>query len=730
MSSRAGGARALLVVVIAVAVYAGAGCITHRILVEGTAESGDGADAPLVANPAELRRVEAETAQIRRLPFLEQVPADVMTVDELGAWFDRYADVHKAALAREDRFFHRTGILPPTVSTAEAYKGFIADFVGGVYDDGRGRMILVSDYAAWAKLQQDVVGVLTGVDWAYELFLAHELDHALQDQHFALDEMLRGGVYEDNDDAAYVRKTLLESEANVVGMAHFLGMDLEQLATRKAFFLFLRYNNLLNGPLMRVLAGRTPSFFARQSLAQYELGLSFVERKLDEGGMAELSRAYVRQPGTKGAVPESTEQLLWPRKMRPESIDRPVPMARLEAAPASLPGSSVVLTNVFGALAFRHWLETLRGALEAAAVADGWGGDRWDLLDDGGESVLLWRTTWDSEDDARQFFSAYASAVPTRYGPRAARTDGLDDALTAEGAERAVFVVPAAPDEKRFIRTRREERVHVERRGRDVLVVDGARPDVAEALAREGWSLLVRAPEPLVDLDRLHDKARALEENIQQAPPLPPRPDLLGRLFLPARTMALRLGSGLAVDAQVPDHVDGRGLFPVADAELRWGFRPHLELSLPFALAGEVRTPLGQTVVGASLSSLFPSSRFALRASQAVPVGERLVVAAQGALEEVGGAQTATRLAAGALLQPLDEVVLAPAVARIVDDEPYPLVVLGAALRRGVAVQPLVELEVLDGLFAYESSALLFEERERGLRFIAHSHVLGLLLYF
>ena len=80
-------------------------------------------------------------------------------------------------------------------------------------------------------------------------------------------------------------------------MSHFLGMDLEQLATRKSFFLFMRYNNLLNGPLLLALSGRTPSYFAKQAFAQYELGLSFVEKKLDDGGMDELSRAYVRLPG-------------------------------------------------------------------------------------------------------------------------------------------------------------------------------------------------------------------------------------------------------------------------------------------------------------------------------------------------------------------------------------------------------------------------------------------------
>jgi hypothetical protein len=502
------------------------GCITDRILIENDTR----------VDAAQFKRVEDTTARLRRLPFVEDVPADVMTVQQLREWFDQYADARKADLAKEDRFYHRTGILPPTISTAEAYKGFLADFVGGVYDDGRKRMILVSDYAWWSKVQQDAIGAVTGVDWAYEVFLVHELVHALQDQHFGLGEMLRGGVYDDNDDAAFVRKTILETEANVAGMAHFLGMDLEQLATRKAFFLFLRYNNLLNGPLLLALTGSTPSFFAKQALTQYELGLNFVERRLDIGGYDELSRAYLRAPGTPGALPESTEQLLYPRKMKG---DRPVYFQRLEAAPTTLNGSSLILTNVFGALAFRHWFERIVGPLEGPAVSDGWGGDRYDLIDDGGHTILVWRTTWDSEDDAKEFLDIYSRGVTRRYGERAKEAERNDVV--------ARFNIPAAPEEEKFIRTKRDEVVWIERRGKDVLIVDGVAPDSARAFTDEMWTHLIPVNAPVPDEAKLAQRAERLERHLTELPPKAPRPDLLGRLFLPSRTMSIRAGTGFGV---------------------------------------------------------------------------------------------------------------------------------------------------------------------------------------
>lgn len=711
--------------VAALALASAGGCITDRILVADAQAPGQ-----LHADAAQLKRVEQETAQRRHLPFLKDVPADVMTVKDLRAWFDRYADARKLELAKQDRFLHRVSILPPTLSTAEAYQGFLADFVGGVYDDSNERMILISDYAWWSKVQQDAVGVLTGIDWAYEVFLAHELVHALQDQHFGLGDMLRGGVYDDNDDAAFVRKTILETEANVVGMSHFLGMDLEQLATRKSFFLFLRYNNLLSGPLMMALSGKTPSYFAKQSFAQYELGLAFIEHKLDNGGMDALSRSYLRVPGTPAALPESSEQLLWPRKLRADSLDPPKAIARLSAPPSSLPGSFLVTTNVFGALSFKHWLEKLRGPLEANAVADGWGGDRWDIIDDAGHSLLVWRTTWDSDDDARELVAAYTAGVRARYGERAVRSSANADTVDAadEGAP-FVFEVPAAPKEERFVRTERDELVSIERRGRDVLVIEGVAATQHAALSAEMWSALTIVDQPPVDAAKLASKALALERNIGATATAAERPGLLGRLFLPARTMAVRMGTGIGVDVDPPAGL--QPLFLINDSELRWGFRPHLELSLPLALAAEGMSPVGQTIAAIALGRLLPEPSFSVHAGHALLLGDDLALVAQAGLDDIGDASfTTSRVAAGALMRPTPFLVVSPGVARVQQQSGAATIILGSALRRGFSSSPLLELEVIDGLFLYETSAFFFDQGARGLSLRAHTHALGLLLYF
>jgi hypothetical protein len=185
---------AALVVTVLLAV--GGGCITDRVLVE---EQGR-----VVVDDDVVDRAEALTATARGLPFSRDVPLEVMTVAELEAWLNRYYDRAKVALARRDRFLHKLGILPPTRDSASTWKGFVGGFAGGVYDDDRvgpdgqrGTMILVKDYAWWAKVQLDLFGLLTGVDYAYEVFLTHELTHALQDQHLHFDRLLDDATDDD-----------------------------------------------------------------------------------------------------------------------------------------------------------------------------------------------------------------------------------------------------------------------------------------------------------------------------------------------------------------------------------------------------------------------------------------------------------------------------------------------------------------------------------------------------
>jgi hypothetical protein len=188
--------------------------------------------------------------------------------------------------------------------------------------------------------------------------------------------------------------------------------------------------------------------------------------------------------------------------------------------------------------------------------------------------------------------------------------------------------------------------------------------------------------------------------------------------------MAARLGAGVDI-VTAGDGVEGAR--PIADLEMRWGFRPGLELSLPLALTASTTTRLGLTYAGVGLQGLFPSPTLSFAAGHVLTLGDTLAVVAQARITDptgVGGRRGNLGLA----LRPHDAIILTPGAA-LLDGKESDVVVLGAALERGMHAAPLVELEIVDGLFLYESSAAYFRS-QAGLTPLGHSHVLGLAFYF
>jgi hypothetical protein len=67
----------------------------------------------------------------------------------------------------------------------------------------------------------------------------------------------------------------------------------------------------------------------------------------------------------------------------------------------------------------------------AADAAEGWGGDRFELLQSAtGDLALAISSVWDSEPDAIDFAARYQELMVRRYGRRAARTEAGPNTVT------------------------------------------------------------------------------------------------------------------------------------------------------------------------------------------------------------------------------------------------------------------------------------------------------------
>jgi hypothetical protein len=340
--------------------------------------------------------VAKEVATVRGLKQKRRIKRDVVDETELRRRLvERATRAHNAAeLAAEERAFKRWGLLPPTADYAKLLVDVLTEQIAGFYDPE----------TATLYIAQKTLDATSGADAAEraDMLLAHEIDHALQDQHFDLDKFTDLPATE--GDALLARRALVEGDGLVLmielllrrkGTAAPWGDPMVSSLMQRALDMTTSPNRLSSAPLR-----------VREALLfPYRAGLGFV---------ADVRR---RQPWTAvDAVfrrpPASTEHVLHPDAYA--AGDPPIPVAI--GLPASLAAWDVAHHTVWGEAGIDMFLRQHRvDAALASTAAAGWGGDRVALFvrrgrgDRSGVGVL--RSTWDSEPDAIEAADALVRAL-------------------------------------------------------------------------------------------------------------------------------------------------------------------------------------------------------------------------------------------------------------------------------------------------------------------------------
>ncbi|MCI0340066.1 MAG: hypothetical protein L0216_02750 [Planctomycetales bacterium] len=391
-------------------------------------------DARLAAACDAAARAAAET---RGLPFLRPVGRRVASREEfarhVGEVVDR--DFPRERQREIALSLAAWGFLPEGYDLRATYMEMFADEVVGYYDPREGELVLLRE--APADVLERVVG--------------HEVVHALQDQHFGLEGLVRPD--RNTDDEAWAHAAVVEGEATLLeseGSARRTGERAEPgLGARLRRLLEERARTV-----GRTIA-RVPPLLRENLIFPYAEGTAFVEEVRRRFGWPGLTLVFWDPPA-------STEQVLHPERYM-ERRDFPTRFRIPDLGPLLPPGSRRAEANVLGEHAVKVLLAPAVGAEAAAAAADGWDGIEFVVWEAprrppgaGPGPVLAFASAWDSEGDAAAFAAAYEKA-------RAARP-----AVPRDPA-------PAPP--------------RLERRGDLVFGLEGAPADPAEAL----WEALVRS---------------------------------------------------------------------------------------------------------------------------------------------------------------------------------------------------------------------------------------------
>lgn len=305
---------------------------------------------------------------IRLLPrseFLKELTATASSGDD------------DAAAKRDEAFLVGFDFLPPPARREglATEQELLAEQVVGFYHRDRDVVYLPQ---VGAKSPEDAV--------LQKAVLAHEIQHALQSQHFTLPKELK------NADQALAMLSLIEGDA-MVTMAAYLGAELGAPVGRTLRRLREATEQVprdaLDGHKKKTALDRAPKLSRDLLMFPYEEGMYFASDLFRAGGFPLLNQAYASPPTT-------TEHILHPEKYLAGEQPRPI---------ADLPKAlgTPIAEGVLGEFGLRTLLSACGKGTEAKRAARGWAGDRWFAIPATGGFQLAGVTAWDDEREAEDF---------------------------------------------------------------------------------------------------------------------------------------------------------------------------------------------------------------------------------------------------------------------------------------------------------------------------------------
>ena len=430
------------------------------LLAEGDAEADRGETTEAVIRYK--RAFEQLLPGLRGLSFRREVKRDVTERDDLRKVIvkELEEDQSPEEFRGDELGMKALGLIPRDLDLKKTLVELYTEQIAAFYDPKTGTMHLIKEPAGPKAPKPGFLERLLGKKGGFDkdenkTTIAHELTHALADQHFGLDAMQER--CKGDDDRQLALSALVEGEATLA----MLGAQLEDWTGRKITelpaadldrtFRFLQ-------PLMQMSGGprlnEAPPILSESLIFPYLRGLTFCATLTNDGGWKAVDAAYA-------APPLSTEQVLHPEKYRGQP-DAPTTIDLPKFDPGA--GWKEAGRNVLGELQLSILLRKHDGRVAAA----GWDGDAFASFTGPDDRIgLVWASTWDTDADAREFARAYARFQTAKLGPDAVEPDAFPDAIRRP-RDGAFFAV--------------------ERRGADVVVVEGFPSAATESLVEAAFS--------------------------------------------------------------------------------------------------------------------------------------------------------------------------------------------------------------------------------------------------
>lgn len=394
---------------------------------EDDAETGP-TGVPFTQEVLEQRVAEIapRVSQMRNMPWLGPVPAGLQSADDfiefaIADFEQEYGMENFRAMAEAYRLL---GLIDPEIDLFDTTMELLRGQVGGYYDPRTKKFYMIDSYTQGALA---------------DIILAHELTHALDDQHFDLQALMSDATTADEEFA--VRAVVEGSGTSLMNLyavqgalAGWLELDPAAMTAEMAG----QAESMEGAPPYLIMTLALPYLEGNKLLTRQD---NLLAASMAQPTDADL-RALFANP------PRSSEQVLHIEKYwDPEQADEPVPVELDALIDRFGDDWELQHTDVLGELAcFVATAESLPDLTTATgqlagkwtnAAATGWGGDRYiSMAGPDGARVLVWHTLWDSPEDAVEFEAALRS--------KAAATNSFFHSMSRNGISvRVIYANPA-----------------------------------------------------------------------------------------------------------------------------------------------------------------------------------------------------------------------------------------------------------------------------------------------
>jgi hypothetical protein len=323
------------------------------------------------------------------MPLYHPVPCDFITKEKINEFLQkRVKEVAKPEEIRaEELTLKKFGLVPQDFDLAKNTVDLLTEQAAAFYDYDKKKLFITESTPSET---QDPV-------------LAHELSHALADQSFHLGKFIRQG--RKSDDGASARLAVMEGQATWL-MSEYLARKSGQSLKDSPGLVAMMSNVSDTGGSQYPVFDNAPLYLRMTLVFPYTKGMLFQNALFQRDGKDAFAEVFRRPP-------LSTQQILHPEKyfanLKPS--DPPLPDPHMGHGYKGLVGGSL------GELEHGILLEQYVGKERAAEIAPHWRGSSFELRENkkANRVVLLYAVEWDSEDSARQYFTAYREILGKKW---------------------------------------------------------------------------------------------------------------------------------------------------------------------------------------------------------------------------------------------------------------------------------------------------------------------------